>query len=65
MKYQCYCYLRHDNDAEVQPVPWISQEGERHYTESSREYLYRRLESVNASESIPENNIHGGGRKCC
>lgn len=48
------CYLRHDNDAEVQPVPRISQEGERHDAESSREYLYGRLESVNTSESISE-----------
>lgn len=46
------CCLRHDDDREVQPVPRISQEGERHYTESSCKYLYHGLEGVNSSESI-------------
>lgn len=30
---------RHDNDAEVQPVPGVSQEGEGSHTESSGQYL--------------------------
>lgn len=48
------CDIRHDDDGEVQPVPGISQEGERHYTESSGKYLDRRLKGVNSSKSIPE-----------
>lgn len=32
--------LRHDDDGEVQPVPWIPQKGEGHDTESSGKDLY-------------------------
>lgn len=55
------CDIRHDDDGEVQPVPGISQEGERHYTESSGKYLDRRLKGVNSSKSIPEKYIHKKG----
>lgn len=45
--------LRHDNDAEVQPVPRVPQEGEGPDAEASRQDLYQRLERVNASERVP------------
>lgn len=50
---QSYCNLRHENDGEVEPVPWVSQEGKRQQTESSCKYLYRWLKCVNGSERIP------------
>lgn len=34
-------YLRHDDHAEIQPVPWIPQEGEWSDAESSSQNFYR------------------------
>lgn len=51
--------LRHDDDGEVQPVPWIPQKGEGHDTESSGKDLYNWLESVNSSKSVPEKYSQG------
>lgn len=45
---------RHDDDAEVQPVPGVSQEGERSHTEPSGQDLDKRLEGVDAGEGVPE-----------
>lgn len=44
---------RHDDDTEIQPVPWISEEGEALRTKPSGQDLNQRLECVNASECIP------------
>lgn len=46
-------YLRHNDNTEIQPVPWISKEGEFCHAKSSRQYFYQWLKSVNASESVP------------
>lgn len=46
-------YLRHRNDHEIQPVPWISQECKPIYTEASRSDLYKRLERINSRERVP------------
>jgi len=46
-------HSRHDNDTEIQPVPWVSEEGEGLYAEASGQDLNQRLECVNASECIP------------
>lgn len=48
------CDSRHDDDAEVEPVPGVSQEGERSHTETPRQDLYERLEGVDTCEGIPE-----------
>lgn len=45
--------LRHNNDAEVQPVPRVPQEGEGPDAETPRQDFYQRLERVNASERVP------------
>lgn len=45
---------RHDDDAEVQPVPGVSQEGEGSHTESSGQDLDERLKGVDACECVPE-----------
>lgn len=47
-------HSRHDNDTEIQPVPWVSEEGEGLYAEPSGQDLNQRLECVNASECISE-----------
>lgn len=46
--------LRHNNHAEVQPVPGVPQEGEGADAEATRQDLYQRLKRVNASERVPE-----------
>lgn len=46
--------LRHNNHAEVQPVPGVPQEGEGADAEAPRQHLYQRLKRVNASERVPE-----------
>lgn len=46
-------YLRHDNHAEVQPVPRVPQEGEGIQAEASRQDLDQRLKGVNGSEGVP------------
>ncbi len=46
--------LRHNNHAEVQPVPGVPQEGEGVDAEAPRQDLYQRLKRVNASERVPE-----------
>lgn len=48
---------RHDNDAEVQPVPGVSQEGEGSHTESSGQYLDERLEGIDARKGVPEREV--------
>lgn len=45
--------LRHNDDAEVQPVPRVPQEGEGPDAETPRQDFYQRLERVNASERVP------------
>lgn len=46
-------YLRHGNDHEIQPVPWISKECKIVYTESSRRDFYKRLKRINSCECVP------------
>lgn len=46
-------YLRHDNHAEVQPVPWVPKEGECVQAEASSQNLDQRLKGVNGSEGVP------------
>lgn len=46
-------YLRHWNDHEIQPVPWISKEGEIIYTESSCGDFNKWLKSINSCECVP------------
>lgn len=48
---------RHDDDAEVQPVPGVPQEGEGPQAETPRQNLYERLERIDTCEGIS-----GGGR---
>lgn len=52
----CVCAFdsRHDDDAEVEPVPGVPQEGEGSHTETPRQDLYERLERVDTGEGIPE-----------
>lgn len=47
-------YLRHDDYTEIQPVPGIPEEGEGSNAESSGQNFDQRFESVNASESVPD-----------
>lgn len=46
-------YLRHQNHAEIQPVPGVPQKGEGPDAETPSQDLYQRLERVNASERVP------------
>lgn len=46
-------YLRHDNHAEVQPVPRVPKEGECVQAEASSQNLDQRLKGVNGSEGVP------------
>lgn len=48
---------RHDNDAEVEPVPRVPQEGERSHTETSGQDLNERLKRVDTSEGVPERGM--------
>lgn len=50
----CVFDSRHDNDAEVQPVPGVPQEGERSQTETSGQDLNERLKCVDTCEGVPE-----------
>lgn len=50
---------RHDDDAEVQPVPGVPQEGEGAHTEPSGQDLNERLEGVDTCEGVPAGR---GGR---
>lgn len=54
----CVCVFefdsRHDDDAEVEPVPGVPQEGEGPHTETPRQDLYERLERIDTCEGIPE-----------
>lgn len=43
-------FLRHDDDHKVQPVPWISEEGEPANTEASRHHFYEDLQRVDNCE---------------
>lgn len=47
-------YLRHRDDHEIQPVPWISKECEVIYTESTGNDFYSWFKRINSSEGIPE-----------
>ncbi len=47
-------YLRHWDDHEIQPVPWISKECEVIYTESTGNDFYNWFKRINSSEGIPE-----------
>ena len=47
-------YLRHRNDHEIQPVPWVSEKRKAVYTESSRADFYKGLKRINSSECVPE-----------
>lgn len=44
---------RHDDDAEVQPVPRVPQEGEGPHAEAPRQDLYQGLEGVDTCEGVP------------
>lgn len=48
---------RHDNDAEVEPVPGVPQEGERSHTETSGQDLNERLKRVDTCEGVPERGM--------
>lgn len=50
----CVFDSRHDNDAEVEPVPGVPQEGERSHTETSGQDLNERLKRVDTCEGVPE-----------
>lgn len=56
-------YLRHDNHAEIQPVPWIPQEGEWPDAESSRQNFYQRLKRVDPREGVPRQEANMGKKK--
>lgn len=47
-------YLRHRNDHEIQPVPWVSKECKIVYTESSCGDFNKWLKSINSCERVPE-----------
>lgn len=49
---------RHDDDAEVEPVPGVPEEGEGPHTETPRQDLYERLKRVDPCEGIPEKKIN-------
>lgn len=52
--------LRHNNDAEVQPVPRVPQEGEGPDAEASRQDFDQRLKRINASKSVSAREIKRG-----
>lgn len=45
---------RHDDDAEVQPVPGVPQEREGPHAEAPRQNLYEGLERVDTCEGVSE-----------
>lgn len=45
-------HLRHHDDAEIQPVPRVAQEGEAVYTETARDDLHERFKRVNPGERV-------------
>lgn len=50
-------YLRHENNTEIQPVPWILEESELANTEAPGQDLYKGLEGVNPCERIPKTRL--------
>lgn len=68
----CVCAFdsRHDNDAEVEPVPGVPQEGEGSHTEASGQDLNDRFKRVDTCEGVPEGEgirgkimfVHTGGK---
>lgn len=56
--------LRHDDHAEVQPVPRVPKEGERVQAEAPSQNLDQRLKGVDGSEGIPAETrgVSQGGR---
>lgn len=46
-------HSRHDDDAEVEPVPGVPQEGEGSHAESSGQDFYERLKRVDTCEGVP------------
>lgn len=46
-------YLRHWDDHEIQPVPWVSEKGEPIYSESSGDHFSEWLKRVDTCEGIP------------
>lgn len=44
---------RHDDDAEVQPVPGVPQEGEGAQTETPGQDLYEGLKRIDTCEGVP------------
>ena len=54
-------YLRHDDHAEVQPVPRVPKEGERVQAEASSQNLDQRLKGVDGSEGVPGEERSAGG----
>ena len=48
----CYWLLRQDDDNDVQPVPWVSEEGELSNTEASGHNLYNGFECVDCHEHV-------------
>lgn len=46
-------YLRHRDDHEVQPVPWVSEKGEPIYSEASGNNFCERLKRIDTCEGIP------------
>lgn len=47
-------YLRHRDDHEIQPVPWVSEEGEVIYTETSSHNFCEWLKSVDSCEGVSD-----------
>lgn len=54
---------RHDDDAEVEPVPGVPEEGEGPHTETPGQDLYEGLEGVDAREGVPERGRPGEGKR--
>lgn len=46
-------YLRHQDNTEIQPIPWILEEGELPHTEAPCQDLYEGLKGVNPCECVP------------
>lgn len=46
-------YLRHWDDHEIQPVPWVSEKGEAVYSEASGNYFCKWLKRIDTCEGIP------------
>lgn len=45
-------HLRHTDDHEIQPIPWVSEECKRSNAETSRQHFDRCLNRVDASKNI-------------